>query len=69
MAESNWSSETLIARVDAAVLLYPRGSVTNAELPALRREFVEIVEAVNAGRMTNVEARLRFEGLIADATT
>ncbi|AXH37555.1 hypothetical protein DVJ78_18460 (plasmid) [Humibacter sp. BT305] len=67
VAESNWSSETLIARVDAAMLLYLRGSVSNAELPALREEFRTIVEAVDEGRMTNVEARLRFEGLIADA--
>jgi hypothetical protein len=65
--ETNWSKEALEARIDAAMLLDPRRYSVTPERAALKLEFARIIAAVDAGRMTSVEARLRFDGLIADA--
>ncbi|WP_378148208.1 hypothetical protein ACFJGV_08175 [Cnuibacter sp. UC19_7] len=68
MSETNWSKEALEARIDAAMLLDPRRHRVTPERAQLKLEFARIVAAVDSGRMTSVEARLRFDGLIADVS-
>lgn len=67
VAETNWSKEALEARIDAAMLLDPRRFGVTPERAKLKLEFARVVAAVDSGRMTSVEARLRFDGIIADA--
>lgn len=67
MLGSKWTTPALMARIDVATALDARRVNVSKERARLRLELVQLVSAVDAGRMGSDEAVARLGGMLDSA--
>ncbi|MFB2554244.1 hypothetical protein [Herbiconiux liangxiaofengii] len=67
MHDTRWSTPALMARIDLAIVLDGKSRVVSAERARLRLDFLNVVSAVDGGRMSSDEALGRLETMLDTA--